>query len=72
MKTTLLILSLILLFGANAAIAEEEERDSRPATVNSVTNSLGIRTDFVTTRDNKSYVCTTVPGSAGFNQTFCY
>lgn len=65
-------LLLVVLVGISPVQAEEEERDSRPATVNSVTTSDGIRTDFVRTRDGKSYVCNTVPGSAGYNQTFCF
>jgi hypothetical protein len=73
MKTTLLIISIFTVLGFTLiARADEQETDSSPETVNSVTDSsLGIRTDFVTTKDGNSYVCTTVPGSAGFSQTFC-
>ena len=73
MKTTLLIISIFTILGFTLiAKSYEQERDSSPETVNSVTeSSLGIRTDFVTTKDNNSYVCMTVPGSAGYSQTFC-
>jgi len=60
MKTTLLIISIFTILGFTLiAKSYEQERDSSPETVNSVTDtSLGIRTDFVTTKDNNSYVCT--------------
>jgi len=73
MKTTLLLISILTLLSFTlVSKADEQETDNSPSTITSVTDSsLGIRTDFVTTKDNNSYVCMTVPGSAGYSQTFC-